>query len=160
MWVVWHVYKREWCADTFIECGLFGTFIRGSGVADTFIECGLFGTFIRGSGVADTFIKCGGTFIRGSGVADTFIECGGTFIRGSGVADTFIECGLFGPKSVERVIYGSHYYRSFDGIVMLAEAIERLRFEAFWDQTDKNTFKEIGQKFSDYYKSLHEMNKN
>ena len=47
MWVVWHVYKREWCADTFIECGLFGTFIRGSGVADTFIECGLFGTFIE-----------------------------------------------------------------------------------------------------------------
>ena len=41
---------------------------------------------------------------------------------------------------------------------MLAEVIGRLRFEAFWGQTDKNTFKEIGQKFSDYYKSLHEMN--
>ena len=32
-------------------------------------------------------------------------------IRGSGVADTFIKCGLFGPKSVETVMNGSHYYR-------------------------------------------------
>jgi len=79
---------------------------------------------------------------------------------GSGAKDAFIECGLFGPKSVETVINGSHYYRSFNGLMMLAEAMERLRFEAFWSTVDHDQFNEITSLFSEFHQSLCDLNSN
>ena len=86
--------------------------------------------------------------------AKTALKCAGKYIRGSGVSDAMIECGLFGPKSVETVLNGSHYYRSFNGIIMLAEAIERLRYEAFWKQADHSSFNELEEMFPRLLTSL------
>ena len=50
----------------------------------------------------------------------------GKFVRGSGVEDAYIECNIFGPKTVEAVMSGSQYYRSFDGLMMLSDALTKL----------------------------------
>ena len=41
---------------------------------------------------------------------------------------------FFRLKSVEMAMNGSHYYRSFNGLIMMADAIERLRIEEFFEQ--------------------------
>ena len=48
-------------------------------------------------------------------------------MKGCGTEDAFIECTLFRLKSVKRTMNGSHYFRSFIGLIMMAEAIEGLR---------------------------------
>ena len=79
--------------------------------------------------------------------AKTALKCAGKYIKGCGAEDAYIECSLFGPKLVETVMNGSHYYRSFNGLMMLAEAVERLRFEAFWGTVDRVQFNEIAEFF-------------
>ena len=46
-------------------------------------------------------------------------------------------CRIFDPKTVETVLSGTHYYTIIDhlieiGLLMIAEAIEKLKSEAFW----------------------------
>ena len=43
------------------------------------------------------------------------LKCAGKFVRGSGIEDTFIESRIFGPKTLESLLTGGHYYRSFCG---------------------------------------------
>ena len=90
--------------------------------------------------------------------AKTALKCAGKYIKGCGAEDAYIECSLFGPKSVETVMNGSHYYRSFNGLMMLAEAVERLRFEAFWGTVDRVQFNEIAEIFSQFQQNLCELN--
>jgi len=52
---------------------------------------------------------------------------------------------------VETVINGSHYYRSFNILMMLAEAMERLRFEAFSSAVDHDQFNEITSLSSEFH---------
>jgi hypothetical protein len=75
--------------------------------------------------------------------AKAALKCAGKFIKGCGAEDTFIETGIFGPKTVETVISGSHYYRSFNGLVMLAESVTRLKYEAFHASLNKDDFKDL-----------------
>ena len=70
--------------------------------------------------------------LGGFHTAKTALKCADKFIRGSGIEDAFVGCRIFSPKSIEIVLSGTHYYRSLNGLLMIAEAIDRLKSEAFW----------------------------
>ena len=53
-------------------------------------------------------------------------------MRGPGFEDALLECGIFGVKILQQVFSGSHYVRSFAGMVIIEEAVLRLKWEAFW----------------------------
>lgn len=55
-------------------------------------------------------------------MATSALKCAGKYVRGSGVEDAFIKTQI-GPKTVELVLSGGHYYRSFSGLCMLDEAL-------------------------------------
>ena len=65
-------------------------------------------------------------------MARAALRCAGKYLRGSGAEEAFIESRIFGPKILESVLSGGHYYRSFNGLVILGDAITRLKIEAFW----------------------------
>ena len=90
--------------------------------------------------------------------AKTSLKCAGKFIKGSGAEDAFIECGLYGPKSVQTILGGTHYYRSFNGLTMLSEAIERLKFKAFWASVNQNLYKNAVEEFTTFQRSLGNLN--
>ena len=88
---------------------------------------------------------------------DQSLKSAGKFIKGSGLEDPIIECGLNGPITVETVFSGSHYYSSSNYIVILAEAIERLKFKSFWSSVDTALYKEGIEGFASFQKSLSEL---
>ena len=45
--------------------------------------------------------------------------------------DALVETGVFGVKAVESVMNGSHYIRSLGRIIILADALSTLKWEAF-----------------------------
>ena len=51
--------------------------------------------------------------------------------------DVFIESGIISEGSVKGVLTGKHYNRSVFCHKILYEAVQRLRFEAFFDQLDE-----------------------
>ena len=79
-------------------------------------------------------------FLGGFHLTKSALRCAGKFVRGSGVEDAYIECNIFGPKTVEAVMSGSHYYRSFDGLMMLGDALTKLKMEAFWKEKSTNDY--------------------
>ena len=87
-------------------------------------------------------------------MAKAALRCAGQYLRGSGLEDAFIECRIYGPKTLESVLTGKHYYRSFSGHIMLGEAIEVLKLEAFWQCHDKEEFLEGIEKLQSLENSL------
>ena len=79
-----------------------------------------------------------GTFHMAKG-AERFA---GKYLRGCGIEDGFIETEVFGPKVVEQVLGGTHYYRSLKGLSIVEDAILRLKSEGFWLTHDANCYKE------------------
>ena len=59
------------------------------------------------------------------------LRCTGRYISGSGLDDALIEAEFFGKQTLNSVLAGSHYYRSLQGMLMLAEVIDALSWEAF-----------------------------
>ncbi len=51
------------------------------------------------------------------------LRCSGKFMRGSGIEDGFVEARLFGKKIVESVLRGTHYFRSFEGQMIVEQSI-------------------------------------
>ena len=82
--------------------------------------------------------------------AKAAFKCAGKYVRGSGIKDAFIET----PKTQESVLNGSHYYRSFCGLMMLSEAIEKLKMEAFWSKHSTDHFQESLKKLFELKDSL------
>ena len=58
-------------------------------------------------------------------------HCIGKFIKGSGLEESLRQTRFFGIKIVDSVLEGSHYVRSLKGLLILANAIEKLKWEAF-----------------------------
>ena len=81
-------------------------------------------------------------------MAKAALRCAGQFLRGSGAEDSFIESRIFGQKTLESVLTGRHYYRSFCGLVMMGEAIEALKLEAFWSENSDEKFEDGLEKIS------------
>ena len=82
------------------------------------------------------------------------LKCAGKYIRGSGAEDAFIETQIFGPKTLESVLNGGHYYRSFCGLSMLDEAIAKLKMEAFWEKHCHENFQAALNKLSSLKNSV------
>ena len=60
------------------------------------------------------------------------LKCTGRYIRGSGIEDALIETEVFGKLTLNSVLEGNHYVRSFHGMIMLSNMISSLAWEAFW----------------------------
>lgn len=61
------------------------------------------------------------------------LSCIGKFLKGSGIENILVETETFGPGTVEQVLSGSNYARSFKGFCIISEALQRLQIEAFLD---------------------------
>ena len=70
-------------------------------------------------------------------------HCIGKYLRGSGVEDALVETGVFGVKAVEPMMNGSHYIRSLGRIIILADALNTLKWEAFWKTNNGADFGDI-----------------
>ena len=67
-------------------------------------------------------------------MAKALLDCIGKFIKNNGLFDTLIETGTFGVETAEEVAGGSHYIRSFRGMLILSEALLKLKWDAFWEK--------------------------
>ena len=70
-------------------------------------------------------------------------HCIGKYLRGRGVEDALVETGVFGLKAVESIMNGSHYIRSLRGIIILADSLNTLKWEAFWKINNRADFGDI-----------------
>ena len=75
--------------------------------------------------------------------ANVVEHCIGKYLRGSGMEDALIETGVFGSKAVESMMNGSHYIISLRGIMILADALNTLKWEAFQKTNDRADFGDI-----------------
>ena len=82
-------------------------------------------------------------FLGGFHMAKCVQHCIGKYVRGSGLEDSLLETSIFGVKIVEQFLNGTHYVRSLRGIVILAEAIETIKWRAFWQVNKKEQFASI-----------------
>ena len=55
----------------------------------------------------------------------------GKYIRGSGLEESLRQARVFGVKIVDSVLDGTHYVRSLKGLLILANAVEKLKWSAF-----------------------------
>ena len=58
-------------------------------------------------------------------------HCIAKYLCGSDVEDALVETCMFGLKAVESMMNGSHHIRSLRGIIILADALNTLKWEAF-----------------------------
>ena len=56
----------------------------------------------------------------------------GKFIQGSGLDDALKQTKVFGVKSIGSVISGTRYFRSLKGLLILAGAIEKIKWQGFY----------------------------
>ena len=73
-------------------------------------------------------------------------HCIGKYIKATGLDDVLLETNIFGKKTIEQILNGTHYVCSLRGFIIIGEAIERLKWKALFEQygKDKNyDFREI-----------------
>ena len=85
-------------------------------------------------------------------------RCAGKYLRGLGIEDAMIEPAVFGPKTSEAVLDGSHYYRSLLGLMMIEDSGKRLKWEAFWKTHDPDNYKGEIETLSNLQQNLSDMN--
>ena len=66
------------------------------------------------------------------------LKCAGRYLRGSGIEDSLIETEIYGKLTLNSVLEGTHYVRSFQGILIVSDVITSLMWEAFWLWLAKN----------------------
>ena len=102
--------------------------------------------------VVEIYLKCPEKFkplvpcLGGFHMAKCLQYCIGKYIKGTGLDDVLLETNIFGKKTIEQILHGTHYVRSLRGFIIIGEAIERLKWKAFFEQygKDKNyDFSEI-----------------
>ena len=71
-----------------------------------------------------------------------FLGCLGKYLRNNGTESIWIENSFFGPNVVQSVLGGTHYVRSFKGMILLCETMERLHWSASFKTQDPETYKE------------------
>ena len=59
-------------------------------------------------------------------MAQVLLRCAGRYITGSGLDDALIEGQVFGKKTILSVLSGGHYIRSFQGMLIVTEALSTL----------------------------------
>ena len=69
-------------------------------------------------------------------------NCIGKYINGTGLEDALIECKL-DKKTIEQVLNGTHHVGSLGGIIILSEAIQKLKWDAFSKVYGKEKYSNI-----------------
>lgn len=64
----------------------------------------------------------------------TGLACVGRYLRESGIEYLLVEAGIFGVNVVDQVLQGSNYARSIKGFFLIAEVLERLQLQQFFDK--------------------------
>ena len=75
----------------------------------------------------------------------------GKLIKHTGLDDALMETRAFGIKIIESVTSGSHYDRSLRGLLILEDAVEALKWRAFWKHS-----KEVRERLKDQLKAIDE----
>ena len=97
--------------------------------------------------------------LGGFHLTKTALHCAGKFLKGSGVEDIFIECGIFGPKTVDSVMNGKHYYRSLEGLTILSDSMTRMKMKAFWKEHPPQNYSDAIVKLERFQLALCDNNK-
>ena len=98
--------------------------------------------------VVDIYLKCSNEFnmlvpcLGGFHMAKCVQHCIGKHIRGSDLDDPLVETQVFGKNLIEQVLNGTHYIRSLRAILLLVDSINRLKWDAFWENKKKEKYKE------------------
>ena len=69
-------------------------------------------------------------------------HCIGKYIQGRGLDDALVETQVFGKNVIEQVLKRTHYIRSLRAILILVDSINRLKWDAFWENNKKEKYKE------------------
>ena len=69
-------------------------------------------------------------------------NCIGKYINGTGLEDALIECKLV-KKTIGQVLNATHHVGSLGGIIILSEAIEKLKWDAFSKVYGKEKYSNI-----------------
>ena len=77
-------------------------------------------------------VLCMGSFH----MAKVALGCVGKYLKGSGAENIFVESEIFGVNVVDSVLSGKNYSRSLTGLQLLKEALLRLQWEAFFQESD------------------------
>ena len=75
-------------------------------------------------------------------MAKGLLHCIGKYTKGSGIEDALLETEVFGVNIVEQFLNGTHYVKSFRGLLILAEALDCMKWQAFWLSNDKEKYSE------------------
>ena len=97
--------------------------------------------------------------LLGFDMAKCVLHCIGKFIKGSGLDDALIETGVFRSKIIEAVLAGTHYVRSFRGMLILSSTIFSLKLSAFFEIINDDEFNEINEKLKELSSYLSEKDK-
>ena len=87
--------------------------------------------------VADIVLKHSEEFknlvpmMGGFHMAKAAMHCIGKYLKRCGIEDAFVETETFGSKVAESVIEASNYVCAFRGLLITAEAIESMKWDAF-----------------------------
>ena len=98
--------------------------------------------------VVDIYLKCSNEFnmlvpcLGGFLMAKCVQHCIGKYIRGSNLDDPLVETQVFGKNLIEQMLNGTHYIRSLRAILLLVDSINRLKWDAFWENKKKEKYKE------------------
>lgn len=71
------------------------------------------------------------------------LRCAGTYLSGCGIEDGLIETEIYGSKTVQSVMSGSHYVRSLQGMLIISETLDTLRWSAFWKNYNKLDYTDL-----------------
>ena len=75
-------------------------------------------------------------------MANIFLGCLRKYLQNNYAESIRIENSVFGPNEVPSVLGGTHYVRSFKGIILLCETMKRLQWSAFFKTQEPETYKE------------------
>ena len=77
----------------------------------------------------------------------------------NGLFDILIETSTFWVKTAKEVAGGTHYERSFHGMLILLEALRKLKWNAFREKTDKDIFRNFVTKFKGFQNGIKKIKK-
>ncbi len=75
-------------------------------------------------------------------MAKVFLACIGKYLTNSGAESIWTENSVFGINVVQSVLGGSNYVRSFKGMLLLCEAMERLQWNEFFNVNGVENYSE------------------
>ena len=84
------------------------------------------------------------------------LACCGQYLKSIGARDIFVYNEIFGPVVADKVMTWGHYKNSRQGMRLLSEAIERIRFEKFVSQLPSENQQKLNNIIEDFHQKSKE----